>query len=657
MKTDNPNMSFYQSIFDKIEGDKIALHQLVELIQTGTNTKETIDTIRACTNKSEKDSLKKKLSAVTISGVFSGGHQEANLTEYSGIIQVDIDQVEKPDELKKMLVEDVFSTVVFVSPSGTGVKVLVKVEGGVEKHKLNFSLLKKYYAEVYNLKIDEKCKDVSRLMYLSYDPFIHFNQEAGLFSDGAYHRVKLERLIKLFSGENNFNPGERNDFVFRLACSCRENQLPQTLVQDRLCTDFSQNDFPVSEIMQAVRSAYRYKNDKVKTAFTNFEKSRGSELSKLQIIENYIKTRYELRRNTVANKIEYRLIGSNDCFKDLNENNLYRELEHNRMEVPMNKLIALINSEFVEEYNPIQYYFEQLPEWNENTDVDYIDLLTTYVPVKDEPRFKKQFKKALVRIVACALDDRVFNKQALIFVHEKQNSGKSTFCRWLCPEQLSEYIIENIGTDKDSQIALFTNFIINMDELASLTRENLNALKSFMSKDKVNVRLPFGHRNVIRPRRASFVGSTNKMEFLNDETGSVRWLCFELIDQFKFSYKEDISIDDVWRQAFSLYNNGFEYRLTQEEILENESTNRKHHMTTAEMELIELEFSPGSKDDYHEFFTATEIGEHLSKKYTSFKSVASAIGKALSTLEFKKLSRHNPKTNKSHYGYYLKLNQ
>ena len=64
--------------------------------------------------------------------------------------------------------------------------------------------------------------------------------------------------------------------------------------------------------------------------------------------------------------------------------------------------------------------------------------------------------------------------------------------------------------------------------------------------------------------------STNKDEFLTDETGSVRWLCFELIGKMNFTYKDKININDIWRQAYSLYKSGFAYQLTPEEIEENE---------------------------------------------------------------------------------------
>lgn len=45
---------------------------------------------------------------------------------------------------------------------------------------------------------------------------------------------------------------------------------------------------------------------------------------------------------------------------------------------------------------------------------------------------------------------------------------------------------------------------------------------------------------------SSFIGSTSRATFLNDETGSVRWLCFELMGKIDFVYSKNVDIDKVW---------------------------------------------------------------------------------------------------------------
>ena len=83
---------------------------------------------------------------------------------------------------------------------------------------------------------------------------------------------------------------------------------------------------------------------------------------------------------------------------------------------------------------------------------------------------------------------------------------------------------------KDGLIALTENFLINMDELSTMSRYEVNALKSMFSKDRIKVRLPFEKRATSLPRIASFIGSTNKTQFLNHETDSVRFINFEVVE-------------------------------------------------------------------------------------------------------------------------------
>ena len=357
-----------------------------------------------------------------------------------------------------------------------------------------------------------------------------------------------------------------------------------------------------------------------------------------------IADKYVLRLNEVSNEIEYCLHENIDAqFEILNENNIYRYLQHHNQEFSIAKLTSLLRSDYVVRFNPFLNYFENLKEWKAESDPNFILKLSDYLPVRDPERFTVQFIKVLVRTVACALNDKVINKQALIFVQEDQGGGKTTFIRWLCPPALRKYIAENISTDKDSLIALIENFILNMDELATLSRAEINMLKSMFSKETVKVRRPYDKNATSAPRRASFFGSTNKAEFLTDETGSVRWLCFELTGKINWDYSKDINIDDIWRQAYSLYKSGFKYEHTAEEIRENELANRQYQITTIEIELIQKNYTPGSKEKHDAFYQATDFLSYLSEKYPNARMNSVNIGKALKMLGFDRISKRNDK--------------
>lgn len=359
--------------------------------------------------------------------------------------------------------------------------------------------------------------------------------------------------------------------------------------------------------------------------------------------EQYLEDRYEFRYNTVSLAFESRKKGEFE-FEETNENNLYIELNKNGINITQNKLIAILKSDFVPHYNPLIEYFEELPAWDKKT--DHINKLASYVNTFDNEQFAYHFKKWCVRAVKCVFDQDYFNKQAFILVHKGQSSGKSTWCRFLCPPPLKNYIAEDIkGNDKDDRILICKNFIINLDELSALSKTDINALKAFFSKTFINERLPYDKKNTLLSRVCSFVGSTNMGEFLNDETGSVRWLCFELSGQINFDYKKHIDINLVWSQALELSRTGFQCELTLEDIKRNEERNEKFANRTIEQELIDSYLEKPSEKNKGQFQTPTDIMIQLRQKYERLNS-PERIGKALVKNGFDKVK-------KSRYGYYV----
>lgn len=388
---------------------------------------------------------------------------------------------------------------------------------------------------------------------------------------------------------------------------------------------------------------------------TESSKELSKNISEYERVERFISDRYELRNNIVSNKVELRENkNSNNTFRELNENNIYRELQKNHINFSLNKLKSMLGSEFVPQFNPFVNYFENLPEYNPNSEANHIEKLCNYIPVRDTERFVRHFKKTLIRCISCSLGNTI-NKQAFILVHDQQNSGKSTFIRWLCPPTLQDYIAENLNTDKDSLIAMCTNFIINMDELATLNRAEINSLKSVMSKDIFKGRLPYGARETTLKRNANIFGSTNNVEFLSDETGSVRWLCFELTGQINFNYSKEIDINRIWAQAYHLYKTGCKFELTPEEIRENEEKNEHHRVRTPEAELIQHYLMPSKESEQETYFTtSTQIQAILAEKAPSIKTNINNIGKALRVLKFERITKRVNENDYPTKGYYIK---
>ncbi len=378
--------------------------------------------------------------------------------------------------------------------------------------------------------------------------------------------------------------------------------------------------------------------------------------NKRQIVktEKYLESKYSFRRNKVSNEIEFSEIDE-DNWRDLSEvelNNMWRDFQHHKIPFGKSKTIDLLKSSFVPDYDPFVQYFEDLEPYKPNKEPDYIEQLANYVNTTNKEAFLRHFKKHLVRTVKCAIDPDYFNKHALILVQEKQHGGKSTFCRFLCPPVLQKYYTEELTIDKDGLIAICENFIINMDELAVLSRAEINTLKTIISKLHVKVRQPFEKKAQRTSRRCSFVGSTNDRQFLTDHTGSVRWICFE-VNEIDFAYAEKIDINRVYAQAYYLMKNGFVCSITKEEVEENELRNKEFKVTGVEIDIITKHFDPCSQDLATDFMTSVEIMSFISSKVgPQVKIHPVTIGKIMNELGFVRGAKY--RGSFSIKGYYLR---
>lgn len=148
---------------------------------TGTDYKQAIEKIRTIEDKEERDAEKFKLPAFTVSGTFSE-RRAINLIKHSGFIAIDLDPKDNPGvtdwpELRDNLarIPNVFFSA--LSASGSGVFALIPI-AYPDKHKEHWYALNRYFWAEYKLKLDPKCKDVSRLRGISYDPDAKMSMES-----------------------------------------------------------------------------------------------------------------------------------------------------------------------------------------------------------------------------------------------------------------------------------------------------------------------------------------------------------------------------------------------------------------------------------------------------------------------------------------------
>ncbi|PRX44399.1 VapE domain-containing protein [Salegentibacter salegens] len=361
-------------------------------------------------------------------------------------------------------------------------------------------------------------------------------------------------------------------------------------------------------------------------------------------VDEYVSEKYDIRFNEISHEFQISIKESN-TWEDFEVNSLLIELAKSNIEINPGKLDIYLRSNLISRFNPIAEYFEKLPKW---VGGDHIRNLASFLPTKEPEQFLYHLRKWLVRTVKGALEKNYFNKQCLVLVHSEQNSGKSTWCRFLCPPALSRYFAEDMNTDKDARSQLTRNFIINLDELSVLARREINALKAYFSKTMINERLPYDRKNSILRRTCSFIGSTNRATFLNDETGSVRWLCFELIGKIDFAYSREIDIDKVWAQAYYLayVDEQFCPELTLEDIVANDERNKTYREASMEEELLAKYYLRSS--DPADFKTASDIVLQLNCINPRLNMYY--MGRALKALNYERVKQRQGGI----YGYLIK---
>ena len=137
-------------------------------------------------NMTEGNKLKKRLPAFMFSGTFSKRKSDA-IQEHSGLLVLDFDKVDIGQ--KATIALDPYAVMTFISPSGHGLKCVIRIEAATtaEQHAESLESARAYFKERYGLEADETGKDLARLCYVSYDPEAVLNEKAVVLHRG--HRA------------------------------------------------------------------------------------------------------------------------------------------------------------------------------------------------------------------------------------------------------------------------------------------------------------------------------------------------------------------------------------------------------------------------------------------------------------------------------------
>ena len=185
------NLSFY-STHNQTRAERVTtVTEFVTAIRTGANgLADTITRARKAyltDGKKGTYTLIKNGLPVVAPCLFDGKAKASeNITDYYGAFWLDLDGLTPQEAVKKrdLLGNDPHVILAFLSPSGHGVKALVRTDNtNVKNHARIFEkIIQPYYESLTNCPVDPSGKNANRLCYLSFDPQIIFNPTAEIFT-------------------------------------------------------------------------------------------------------------------------------------------------------------------------------------------------------------------------------------------------------------------------------------------------------------------------------------------------------------------------------------------------------------------------------------------------------------------------------------------
>lgn len=168
--------TFRKPISNVVPWQSMSLYDVYCLIKSNSFQRQT-DKLRSIDNKKEARKYKAtNFYYATFSGVFER-RTDSCLIQHSGLLTIDLDHLDDVQSVKKRCLKDqeLDTQLLYVSPSGTGLKWIVSIDTQNHTHKEYFESISNYIAYQYGIAADASGSDVSRACFLSHDPNVFIN--------------------------------------------------------------------------------------------------------------------------------------------------------------------------------------------------------------------------------------------------------------------------------------------------------------------------------------------------------------------------------------------------------------------------------------------------------------------------------------------------
>lgn len=242
-------------------------------------------------------------------------------------------------------------------------------------------------------------------------------------------------------------------------------------------------------------------------------------------------------------------------------------------------------------YNVVADYLKPLV-WDGKPRVE--TLLQDYLGAEDNVYVRAVMRKFLAAAVARALtvsEEVKFDPMPILT--GPQGIGKSTFLRYLAKH--TAWFNESLTTfeGKEAAEAIQGSWIVEVGELAAMSRQETNAVKFFISKTTDTYRAAYARNVEDRLRRCVFCGTTNDYAFLRDQTGNRRfWPVNVGVEPKKKDVFTDLpaEVDQIWAEAKMYYQLGEVLDLDTKDEIDLANEERELHREGSEFEGLIAEY-------------------------------------------------------------------
>lgn len=323
------------------------------------------------------------------------------------------------------------------------------------------------------------------------------------------------------------------------------------------------------------------------------------------IIQNDPNIKNAFKLNTFDNKryvvhsLPWRKVDGTELFRDVDYAGIRNYIECVYGIVSSHKVDDALSLEFEKKkFHPIVDYLKSV-EWDGVERVN--TLLIDYFGAEDNDYTRAAIRKMLCAAVARVLEPGIKFDLALVLVGD-QGTYKSTFIKKLGKEWFSDTFTTVQGKESFEQIQ--SAWVVEMAELSGLKKAEVETIKLYISKQEDSFRPAYGRVVETYKRQCVFFGTTNSKDFLRDPTGNRR---FMPVDVRKEHVKKDVPtdlteevIDQIWAEAYKLYNDGESLYLEGNENTLARIEQIKHAETDERKGVIENFLEKLYPDNWHE---------------------------------------------------------